>query len=100
MARLGRPPIGAKAMTNAERQKRYRAARDEKLGITRARIRELKRKQGRLSRTARLEREVASARLEAEIQHRRGHLSKAEFSAELERIRQAAIRAAVRPERS
>jgi hypothetical protein len=92
MARLGRPPIGAKAMTNAERQKRYRAARDEKLGITRARIRELKRKQGRLSRTARLEREVASARLEAEIQHLSGRLSKAEFRAELERIRQVATR--------
>ena len=73
-------------MTNAERQKRYRAARDEKLGLTR--------------RAARLEREITAARQEAEIQHRRGHLSKAEFRAELERIRQAAIRAAVRPERA
>ena len=87
-------------MTNAERQKRYRAARDEKLGLTRARIRKLERKQKRLSRAARLERETATARQEAEIQYRQGHLSKAEFRAELERIRQAAIRAAVRPERA
>jgi hypothetical protein len=92
MAKTGRPPLGDRAMTSAERQKRYRATRDYKLGITRRKIRKLKCQQHALSRAARLEREVVEASEMARIHHESGYYSTNQFRAKLAEIREVAAK--------
>jgi hypothetical protein len=76
-------------MTNAERQKRYRDRRDEKLGLTRGKIRKPKRRQGTLAQAARLEREVQRIVTEALSMHDAGRLSNEALRAKLDEIREA-----------
>jgi 16S rRNA G966 N2-methylase RsmD len=75
MARIGRPPLGRRAMTGAERQQRYQQKRDYEQGLTEDKLRALQRRQsqikefvGRQRRAARQGRAQAQAQAEANAQ--------------------------------